>query len=576
MPTSQPHRVTLLGHCAVRLVLLFAVFAALQSFAADRPNIVLIITDDQGYSDVGYNGNPWLKTPVLDELASRATVFDRFYAAPVCSPTRASLMTGRHAFRTGVTDTQAGASILRPNEVTLAEALQAGGYRTGMFGKWHLGDNAPSRPIDQGFDRSLTHVGGMIGMPYNPQDGNSYFDAILLNDGVEQRFPGYCVDVFTDAAIKFIEADSDEPFFVMFAPNTPHHPLTVADQFADPYREAGLSDQTARFYGMITNIDHNVGRLLAAVEAAGASNDTIVLFVGDNGTSSLHRQQDLWEYGLRGRKSYVYENGIRVPMFIALPDRMAGVDRVEARGMVEDLMPTLLALCGVAPPADMDGRSLVPLIEDPDAEWADRAMVFQFHRGAVPDRRRHFALINGDYKLVQPEGRKEWGGADSARYELFDLASDPFETRDIADEEPEVARALIYAYDRWFDDVCSGGFEPVRTWVGEEVNTPVTLTRQDWSGAGLFDGDLGTFHLDVREAGVYRITCRWGHLVDDTHAVTLQLNDRELHRDMLYAESEVRFDRVQLSKGNHELTAWIETDGGRSGFRYILMERLDD
>ncbi len=176
-----------------------------QAGFSQRPNVVLIMTDDQGYSDVGFNGNPHLKTPVLDRFSEGATVFDQFYACPVCSPTRASLMTGRSALKTGVIDTQEGMSILRPSEVTVAEALKEAGYRTGMFGKWHLGDNAPARPIDQGFDHSLTHVGGMIGAPYNPLDGNTYFDSVLIEDGVERATEGYCVDVFTDAAVDFIE-----------------------------------------------------------------------------------------------------------------------------------------------------------------------------------------------------------------------------------------------------------------------------------------------------------------------------------------------------------------------------------
>ncbi|MEM7680819.1 MAG: arylsulfatase [Planctomycetota bacterium] len=557
------------------LSLLLAITCASVACAADKPNVILILTDDQGYSDVGYNGNPLLKTPVLDELASRSTVFDRFYASPVCSPTRAGLLTGRYAYRTGVTNTQAGISILRPSETTIAEALKAHGYRTGIFGKWHLGDNAPARPLDQGFDRSLTHVGGMIGMPYNPQDGNSYFNAILLDNGVDRRFKGYCVDVFADAAIDFVQAPGDKPFFVMFAPNTPHHPLTVADRYADPYRAAGLSEETARYYGMITNLDANVGRIMAAVEEAGQAENTIVLFVGDNGTSSLHQQEDLWEAGLRSRKSYVYENGIRVPMFLHVPTGVDGVSRVEAPGMVEDIMPTLLELCGVQTPDGLDGRSLVPLMTDADAQPIDRAMFFQFHRGVAPERYRHFAVMNDPYKLVQPVGRKDAFEPSEARYELYHLADDPFEKHDLAEQHPKIVQRMISEYDVWFDSVTADGFELVRTWIGHERNTPVTLTRQDWEGAGLFDGDLGAYQLDVRASGTYRITCRWGHLLDRTHPVTLRLNDRVLEREILYAESECRFDAVELEEGPLRLEAWVEIDGANAGFRYIEVERID-
>lgn len=216
-------------------LLLFGGLDGAPDESLQTPNVLLILTDDQGYSDIGFNGNPIVQTPTLDRFASQVTVFDRFYASPVCSPTRASLLTGKYAMRTGVTDTQEGVSILRPSEITVAEVLKDGGYRTGMFGKWHLGDNAPARPSDLGFEESLTHVGGMIGAPYSPLGADSYFDPILMENGFEKRFDGYCTDIFTDAAIDFIRASGDRPFFVYFAPNTPHHPLTVAERYAEPY-----------------------------------------------------------------------------------------------------------------------------------------------------------------------------------------------------------------------------------------------------------------------------------------------------------------------------------------------------
>ncbi|MEA2067662.1 MAG: arylsulfatase, partial [Verrucomicrobiota bacterium] len=451
------------------------------------PNVVLVLTDDQGYSDVGFNGNPVVKTPILDKFASSATIFDRFYAAPVCSPTRAALMTGRYAYRTGVLETQAGVSILRPAEVTMAEALKSAGYRTGLFGKWHLGDNAPARPRDQGFDRSLTFTGGMIGAPYSPLDAQSYVDPILIDDGIEKRFDGYCADLFTDAAIAFIRSSEDKPFFVYLSQNTPHHPLTVADHYAQPYRDAGLSEQTARYYGMMTNIDDNFGRLMDVLTEKGVADNTVIIFLGDNGTSSLHKQDDLWACGLRGRKTYVYENGIRVPMFIKVPGAESNGKRQVAPASVEDLMPTVLDLCGVPAQSKMDGASLLPLLNG--GSVPDRSFFFQFHRGTPPVPYRNAAVVSEHWKLVQPVGR---GGEDysseTARFELYNLKADPNETNDLAAEKPETVAALKAEYDAWYDGFNFCSFEPVRTWVGSERQNPVMLTRQDWIGGGLFDG----------------------------------------------------------------------------------------
>lgn len=551
------------------------VFAGFQSAISNQQsamfNVVLILTDDQGYSDVGFNGNPIVKTPALDRFASGATIFDRFYANPVCSPTRAALMTGRYAYRTGVLETQDGVSILRPSEITIAEALKTDGYRTGLFGKWHLGDNAPARPMDQGFDRSLMHVGGMIGAPYSPLDAQSYFDPVLIDDGVEKRFEGYCADIFTDAAIDFVNAAGDYPFFVYLALNTPHHPLTVADRYAQPYRDSGLSEDTSRFYGMISSIDDNFGRLMAALKEKGVAGNTVIIFLSDNGTSSLHKQNDLWECGLRGRKTYVYENGIRVPMFIKVPGCSAG--RSNEPASVEDIMPTILDLCSVSAESEMDGVSLLPLLKG--GSVPERSFFFQFHRGTPPVKYRNAAVVSKHWKLVQPVGRGgEAYSSAAACFELYDLKADPNETADLASEKPETVVALKAEYDAWFADVCSGGFEPVRTWIGSDVQNPVILTRQDWRGGGLFDGELGHYELDVKNAGTYRITCRWSKLLKETHPVVLKINDRVYEHSILYAESQCCFEAIDLPAGPCRLEAWVEIDGKPCGFRFIEVEKL--
>ena len=545
--------------------------------AVKRPNVVVVLTDDQGYSDVGFNGNPIVKTPVLDRFAAGAAVFEQFYAAPVCSPSRASLMTGRYPFRTGVLATQEGLSILRPTETTLAEALKTAGYRTGLFGKWHLGDNAPSRPMDQGFDRSLTFVGGMIGAPYNPMDGNAYFNPVLIDDGVEKRFDGYCADIFTDAAIRFVKSSSGSPFFVYLALNTPHHPLTVPETYAAPYRAAGLSEETSRFYGMISNIDDNFGKMLGALKEAGVADNTLIIFLSDNGTSSLHHQKDLWERGLRGRKTSVYEGGIRVPAAMKLPGTSGGEGlRLDTPANIIDVFPTVLAVCGLPLPSgvELDGRSLLPLLSGGKPPEQGRLLYVQFHGGTRPEAYRNMAVCNGQYKLVQPVGRgSEPCSPETMRFELYKLGSDPLERNDIAGLHPETVARLKAEYDTWFKEVCKNGFEPVRTWVGCGRQNPVMLTRQDWVGGGLFDGDLGTYLLDVKSGGTYRITCRWSDLLKETHPVTLKINGTVITKNMLYAESECRFDWVVLKEGPSQLEAWLEIDGQKKGFRFVEIEK---
>lgn len=542
--------------------------------AVDRPNVVVIITDDQGYSDVGFNGNPHLRTPVLDRLAAEATVFDRFYANTVCSLTRASLMTGRDAYRTGVVDTQEGMSVLRPAETTLAEALREGGYRTGLVGKWHLGDNAPGRPQDQGFDYALTFVGGMIGTSYNPLEGNSYFDPELIENGESRVYPGYCTDIFTDAALGFIREASDQPFFLYLAPVVPHHPLSVPDRDAAPYRAQGLSEETARFYGMLSNLDYNVGRLLEVLREEGVADNTLVVFLGDNGTSSLHRQADLWESGLRGRKTSVYEGGLRVPMLIRPPaSGGAGIRRTDIAS-VNDVMPTILDYCDLPVPAELDGLSLRPLIDGEVAALPSRALFAQFHRGVEPIARRNFAVIDGDMKLVQPVGQ---GGQpftpETARFELYDLARDPAEEHDLAAEHTAVVQRLRSAYEAWFADVGAAGYAPVRTWIGDDVQPRVRLTRQDWQGGGLDDDSHGIFPLEVRQAGFYGLTFRWSDLFHETHRVTIKIAGRIYEREVLYAEADCRLDNVYLPAGPTELEAWVELDGERQGVRFVDIER---
>ncbi|MEM9026568.1 MAG: arylsulfatase, partial [Verrucomicrobiota bacterium] len=289
------------------------------SLAATVPNIVLLLTDDQGYGDLGYTGNPDIKTPTIDAFARESVVFENFYVSPVCTPTRASLLTGRYNYRTGAIDTWMGRSTMHQGELTLAEVLKDAGYATGLFGKWHLGDTYPYRPQDQGFDSVLMHLGGGIGQPSGPA-GNAYFDPVLWENGQEKTFRGYCMDIYTDATIQFIKNHKDRPFFAFLATNTPHTPLQVAPAYSRPYFESGLPEETSIIYGMMSNIDDNFARVLNTLEDLQIADNTIVIYMSDNGPKIFHPDRR-FRAGLKGEKTGVYEGGIRSPFFMRWPKK---------------------------------------------------------------------------------------------------------------------------------------------------------------------------------------------------------------------------------------------------------------
>ena len=275
-----------------------------------RPNVILVMTDDQGYGDLRCLGNEVINTPHCDRLYEQSVRLVDFHVAPTCAPTRAGLMTGRYCNRTGVWHTIMGRSILRGDEVTMADVFGASGYQTGIFGKWHLGDNYPSRPEDRGFTESLVHGGGGVGQTPDFW-GNDYTDDTYWHNGTPTPCEGYCSDVFFSAAMDFAQESGDEPFFAYVPLNAAHTPYNIADEWVQPYRDAGLEARLARFYGIITNIDWNMGRLMDKLDELGIADDTILIFMTDNGTGDRG-----FNAGMRGRKGSEYEGGHRVPFFM--------------------------------------------------------------------------------------------------------------------------------------------------------------------------------------------------------------------------------------------------------------------
>jgi arylsulfatase A-like enzyme len=363
------------------------------------PNILLILTDDQGYGDIGVHGNEKIRTPNLDRFAGEGVEFTRFYVSPVCSPTRASLMTGRYYYRSGVVHTSRGGAKMHGDEITIAELLKKAGYRTGIFGKWHLGDAYPMRPNDQGFDETLVHKSGAITQA--PDVPNSYFDPLLWENGEAVRRKGYCTDVFFDAAIEFISQNRNRPFFAYIPTNAPHTPLEISDNYIAPYRAMGLDDATARIYGMVENIDDNFGRLLAKLDELDLRRNTVVIFISDNGP-----QQQRYTAGLRDRKSSVYEGGIRALSFWQWPAGFQQQRKLETLAAHIDVAPTLAQIAGgIEDPArPFDGKSLLPRLQGEQQPWPERTLFFQVHRGLKPQLYRNAAVQTDRYKLVLTPG----------------------------------------------------------------------------------------------------------------------------------------------------------------------------
>ena len=536
---------------------------------ARRPNVILFMTDDQGYGDLGCHGNEKIRTPNIDRLYAQSVRMTQFHVCPVCAPTRACLMTGRYNFRTGAVDTYLGRAMMHTEEVTLAEMLRAAGYRTGIFGKWHLGDNYPLRPGDQGFDESLVHNGGGIGQPSDPP-GNRYFDPVLQRNGKPVKSKGYCTDIFTDAAIAFIAscqaARPARPFFAYIPTNAPHGPLEVADKYVKPYKAMGLDDRTARVYAMCENIDENVGKLMRRLTELKIDRETIFIFLTDNGPAGRR-----YNAGMRAAKGSVYQGGIRVPFFLRWPARLKGGVDVDRIGAHIDVAPTLLSACGAATPKGVkfDGLDLMPLLTGGKVDWPDRTLFFQWHRGDVPQLYRACAARDQRYKIVQP--------GSGPKFQLYDLRNDPGEKTDLADKHPDIVARLKKQYEDWFRDVSgTRGYAPPRIHLGTPHENPVILTRQDWRGprAGWGPKSLGHWETLVAKRGTFDVRLRFS-AAHRAEGAVFRMGEVTRKQALQKGASACVFKSVDLPAGPGRLEAWITAAQSKIGVLYVDVKRLD-
>lgn len=521
-----------------------------------RPNVVLILSDDQGYGDVGFHGNTVLKTPHLDRLAKTGFELTRFYCSPVCAPTRASLMTGRYYYRTGVIHTSRGGAKMHGEEITIAEILKQAGYQTGIFGKWHLGDNYPMRPQDQGFDESLIHKSGGIGQ--SPDRPNSYFDPWLWNNGKKQKAVGYCTNVFFNAALDFINQQQDQkkPFFVYLPVNAPHTPLEVDRSDWEPYQTAGLNETTARVYGMISNLDENIGRLMQYLKKAQLLDSTIVIFMGDNGP-----QQKRFTAGLRGRKSSVYEGGIRVPFVAYWKGQVQGGQKHNQITAHIDLLPTLLSITKTPRPESLvlDGVDFSDILLSRKSTLPQRALYFQVHRGLSPRQYQNCAVVTNRFKLIGYPGtfgKENLTQNAEPILELYDLKRDPGEQNNRIKSNKETAQDLRRQYEAWYSIMKqTRNFNPGLIFVDREHESPCVLCR--YQDGNYFQGFSQGWMVKIVHSGLYQV-----HIKRDQKQKPGKLfvswSGKQTHEYLKANEMSANFE---LSAGTGVLDIWFQVEG---------------
>lgn len=558
-----------------------------------KPKVIFVLTDDQGYGDLGCHGNAIIKTPHIDRLHSQSVRLTDFHVDPVCSPTRAALMTGRYATRVGVWETTSGRSLLRRGETTMAEVFASNGYITGIFGKWHLGNNYPFRPQDRGFHETLIHGGAGVGQTPDYW-GNDYFDDTYFHNGVPKKCSGYCTDIWFDNAMQFIEMNKDRPFFCYIPTNAPHTPLNVDEKYSAPYE--GIDNvPEPKFYGMIANIDENMGRLMAHLEELGIEDNTILIFMTDNGTANgvkLDRNGFVttgYNAGMRGKKGTIYEGGHRVPCFIRWSGEGIGGGRdIDELTAHIDIFPTLIDLCGLEKPdnVEFDGTSLKPLLKDKERVCYDRTLVVQRQqRGDIPPEKWSASVMKKETRLVNGE-------------ELYDLKNDPEQRVSIADKRSEEVIKMRDVYEKWWKSVSEHFDEVQEIVIGSDKVNPVTLTGFDWHcfptpwnqhhiRQGLKSN--GYWAVEIESDAEYEFSLyRWpqeanlpvnfaprGCKTLEITEARLQIGGLDLTKQVEQEEISITF-KCALKKGSTRLQTWFtDQDGSSYGAYYVYVKKMN-
>ena len=465
----------------------------------NRPNVIIILTDDQGWGDIASHGNPEIYTPNLDALAADGARFNRFFVSPVCAPTRASLLTGRDHLRTGTQWVTYGLENMNAEEVTFGEVFKQAGYKTGLFGKWHNGSHYPMDPIGQGFD---TFFG------FKQGHWNNYFDTELEYNGESVKTEGFITDVLTDSALAFIERNQHAPFLAFIPYNAPHSPFQVPDKYFDKYKEQGMDDKNASVYGMVENIDDNVGRIVDTLDELDIADNTIVIFLTDNGPNG----GDRFNGNMKGWKAKVDEGGVRVPLFIKWPKKIPAGTVVEELTAHIDFLPSIVELAGIEFEEEnpLDGRSFTSLIFEDTPLWSDRYLFT--HQSRWDSLEMYPASVrNNQYRAVRYNDH----------WELFDMNKDPGQQNDISESNPLISQQFANVYDDWFEEVTKDLPQSRPVQIGHQKAPIVQLPAVESSFTGniKFNGisgwsndwiinwrtteDEASWEIDVVEEGTY-------------------------------------------------------------------------
>lgn len=536
-------------HIAILLnVLLVGFYGGIhaQKKTDKGPNVIVILTDDQGYPELSIHGNPILKTPNLDRFAESSVRFGEFHASPMCAPTRGQLMTGIDAVTNGLVNVSSGRAFLKPELPTMADIFMENGYRTGVFGKWHLGANYPYRPQDRGFEESVWFSSSHIGA-VSDYWGNDYFDDTYWHNGTQEKFEGYCTDIFFDEAKKFIENSMEEekPFFAYISTNTPHYPYTpkeedlkvlerLYEKSTFPGKNENLKKTLVPYLAMIRNIDTNVGSLLDFLDKKGVRDNTIVIFLTDNGSIMGIKY---FNAGMRGMKTELWDGGHRVPCFINWPKGNFKNIGKEVSGLaqVQDILPTLVDLCALNKPTpiNFDGISLAPVLRGEEQIDEDRMLLINYSR--MPGF-MNYPSPHGQ-TIVRKEGAavlwKSWRLLECR--ELYNLETDPLQENNVYDQNLEVVKIMETELNIWWDRVKEGVNEPQKIIIGSENENPSILTACDWLDVFIDQqpqvskGERKNSYwcLEVAQEGDYEIELRrWPKETDSPIAGVCAMTDR--------------------------------------------------
>jgi len=555
-----------------------------------KPNIIFIITDDQGMGDMGCMGNSYIKTPQIDKFYTEAVRFTNYHVGTTCAPTRSAIMSGRHCNRVNVYHTIIGRSILFEDEVILPQVLAQNGYTNAMFGKWHLGDNYPYRPEDRGFHEVVRHAGGGVGQ--GPDYWmNDYFDDTYWHNGEHKKYKGYCTDVFFSEALKFIEKNKDKPFFCYLSTNAPHSPYNLPKEYYDMYQGEKFEElppRVRRFYGMITNIDDNFKKLEEKLDELRLTDNTILIFTTDNGTAA---GRETYNAGLRGGKGSQYEGGHRVPFFIRWPDgALSGGKDIDNLVAHYDLLPTFVDLLGIDfnPVKPLDGKSWKPLLYNASANWSNRILYIDTQRTQNLVKYKAYSVMDDNWRLVNGD-------------ELYNVTNDLAQEINVIDQHPEVAARLAQGYEMWWQSFMDDNVDEKYAYiqVGSPYENPTKISAHDlivvryspaWHQNGAIRGvqSGGCWKIEFVEDGEYAISLRrFPRESDLAINATFPAQEEKIELDRT-APASVKSDftgaslymanvdkNVKIEEGQEEVTFKVKIPAGKYDMEAHLIDEAN-